>query len=177
MRRFRYVSTAVILVVFLSGCVVSREISQIRHDIEDEFPGAVFDKQVVITVGPVFFRTLGWIARHADDEDAYRAAGYIKEMRRAKVGVFKTERLPENGVPDFDSLRRFERNGWQTAAKVHEGNDHVWVMYRERYESIRDMFVLVLNEDDFVIIRIEGDLNDIVMRAMEDEAFVREMMD
>ena len=162
--------------LLLSGCVVSREISQVRNDIEDEFPGARFDKQVVLSIGPGLFRTLGWIARQANDEDAYRAAEYISEMRRVKVGVYRTEHLPDGGTPDLDSLRRFERNGWMTAAKVHDDDEHVWVMYRERYNEIRDMFILVLDSSDLVIVRVEGDLNDIVERAAADEAFVRDIL-
>ena len=176
-KRLRVLATATMLMVLLSGCVVSREISQIRNDIEDEFPGAQFDRQVVLTVGPRFFRTVGWIARKVNDEDAFRAAEYISEMRRVKVGVFKTERLPSGKIPDFESLERFERNGWQTAAKIHDEDEHVWVLYRERYDAIRDMFVLVLNDDDFVIVRIEGDLDDLFLRVMEDEAFVRDVLE
>jgi hypothetical protein len=167
-----------LVVVFgsvLSGCIVSREISHIRNEIEAEFPGAEFDTEVIISVGPGLFKTLGWILSRVPDEDANLAAAFLRDVHRVKVGVFRTRELPIDGDLELHTLRRFEREGWSMAARVREDDEQVWVMYRERYGHIRDMFVLVLDPDELVIVRFEGNLNEIVRLALEDEMFVMDI--
>ncbi len=160
----------------LTGCIVSREISHIRNEIEAEFPGAEFDTEVIISVGPGLFRTLGWILRRVPDEDANLAAAYLRDVHRVKVGVFRTRELPHDGNLELHTLRRFEREGWSVAASVREDDEQVWVMYRERYGHIRDMLVLVLDPNELIIVRFEGDLNEIVRLALEDEMFVMDIL-
>ncbi len=166
----------VVMGTALGGCIVSREISHVRNEIESEFPGAEFDTEVIVSVGPGLFRTLGWILRRVPDEDANLAAAYLRDVHRVKVGVFRTRELPLDGDLELHTLRRFERNGWSVAARVREDDEQVWVLYRERYGHIRDMFVLVLDPDELVIVRFEGDLNEIVRLAREDEVFVMDIL-
>lgn len=164
-------------VLMISGCMYSREISHIRRDIEREFPGAEFDREFVVSVGPGFFDTVGWLAERVDDYDARRIGDYLNEIRRVKVGVFRTERLPYEGDLELESLQRFSENGWELAVKVQDDQEIVWVLYREWYDEVRDMFILVLDDEDLVIIRIEGYLNRLLEKIVEDETYATRLFD
>ncbi len=160
----------------LTGCIVSREISHMRNEIEAEFPGAEFDTEAIVSVGPALFKTLGWILSRVPDDDANLAGAFLRDVHRVKVGVFRTKELPLDGDLELHTLRRFEKDGWSVAARVREDDEQVWVLYRERYGHIRDMFVLVLDPDELVIVRFEGDLKEIVRLAREDEMFVMDIL-
>jgi len=166
---------AVATCVLLSGCLYSREIAHVKRDIEREFPGSEFDREIVLSVGPGFFRTIEWLARHTADEDGRHAADYISELRRVKLGVYETLKLPYEGELDLPSLKRFDREGWIKAATVRDRDELVWVLYRERYDEIRDMFFLILDDDELVIVRVEGNLNRLLEKVMEDERFAADL--
>lgn len=160
----------------LTGCFYSREIAHVRRDIERQYPEARFERQVVVNAGPVLLRLSRWVARRVDD-DARMAADYLDEVRRVKVGVYRTERLPHLTDLDLPALRRFQRDGWDVAVRVRDDNEAVWVLYRENRRTVRDMYVLVLSDDELVIASIEGHLDRLLQKAIEDHASVSEWVD
>ena len=158
----------------LAGCFYSREIAHIRDDIEDILD-ARFEREVVVTVGPRTFRSVSWIAGRVPDIYAQMASDYVREIDRVKVGVYRVEEAPTRRELRMDRVPRFRRSGWEVAVRVEEEDETVWVLYRERYDSVRDMLVLVLNSDELVIARIEGHLNELVRLAVSDANFVRDV--
>jgi len=164
-------------ILMLSGCMYSREISHIRRDIEREFPGAEFDREFVVSIGPGFLDTVGWLAKRVDDYDARRIGDYLHEIRHVKVGVYSTQRLPFEGDLELESLQRFSKNGWELAVKFRDEHEIVWVLYREWYDEVRDMFILVLDDEDLVIVRIEGYLNRLLEKIVDDETFATRIFD
>lgn len=176
-RLFLLLSILLLSVLIFSGCMYSREISHIRRDIEREFPGAEFEKEFVISIGPGFFDTVGWLAKLVDDDDVHRIGDYLNEIRRVKVGVYRTEQLPFEGDLELESLQRFSENGWELAVKVQDEQEIVWVLYREWYDEVRDMFILVLDDEDLIIVRIEGYLNRLLQKIVEDETYATRLLD
>jgi hypothetical protein len=160
----------------LTGCLYSREVAQVRRDIEREFPGARFDREIVLAVGPGFFSTVGWITRRINDPETRRISAYLDEIRRLKLGVYRIEALPREGPPALETLPRFRERGWEVAATVRDEDDRVWVLYRERYRSVRDMFVLSLTDDELIIVRIEGDLNRLLEKIVADERYAAHLL-
>ena len=161
------------LSLFLSGCLMSREMAHVKRDIESEFPGVELEKEVEITVESGVFTSVGRIlGRVADDDDVYMASRYIQELRRVKVGVYKIRRFPENEPMNLLGLTRFEEDGWELATQVRDRDEMIWVLYREWYDEVRDMFVLVMNDDELVLIRMEGALDHLLEKVIADGVFV-----
>jgi len=159
-----------LLAVLVSGCFYSREISQTRRDLERSYPGLELDQQVVVSIGPLGLRTAGWIAGFVPEEEAQLASRYIREVQRVKVGVYEVDRL--GAARDFDpaALERFERGGWETAARIREDDELVWVMYRERRDTVRDLYVVVLDGDELILARVQGRLNRLMEQVVRDHA-------
>lgn len=170
MHRFTPPFLFFLAMLLCSGCFYSREIAHIRTDVEDILD-ARFDQEVVVTVGPRAFRTISWIARRVPDVYAQMASDYVGEIDRVKVGVYTVRDRPTHRTLAMDKVPRFRRSGWEVAVRVEEDEDTVWVLYRERYGSIRDMLVLALNDDEFVIARVQGHLNELVQMAAQDAHF------
>ncbi|MFT4605700.1 MAG: hypothetical protein ACI9W4_002444 [Rhodothermales bacterium] len=163
-----------ILAPTLAGCMYSREITHIRDDIE-EILGAKFEREVVVTVGPRTFRAASWITGRVPDIYAQMASDYVREIDRVKVGVYRVERRPTTTDLRLDKVPRFKRSGWEVLVRVEEAGDTVWVLYREKYENVRDMLVLVLDDEQLVIARVEGHLNELVRLAVADAAFFKDV--
>lgn len=160
-----------LLVLFMlpmTGCFYSREIVQTRRDIERQYPDAEFDQVIVMNMGPGMLHTMGWIAGWVPEEEAQMAVDYLSEIKRVKVGVYETHYLPELDDVDLPQLERFRKEGWEVAVKVREDDEMVWVLYKEQRDHIRDMYVMVLSEDELVLVRVEGYLDRLVAKAMED---------
>ncbi|GAB5519096.1 MAG: hypothetical protein RhofKO_13470 [Rhodothermales bacterium] len=169
--------TFALLALMISGCFYSREISQTRHDLERTYPDLELDQQVVFSMGPLGLRTVGWIAGFVPEEEAQMASRYVREIQRVKVGVYEVDRIGD--LRDFDpaSLRRFERGGWEVAARIHEDDELVWVMYRERHDTVRDLYVVVLDGDELVLARVQGRLNRLMEQVMQDHTVFADHID
>ena len=167
----------VLVAVSLTGCIYSREIAQTRRDLERHYPDARFDREIVINVGPSSLHTLGWLAGLAPEDEAQMARDYLYEIDRVKVGIYRVERLPD--LDDFDppALQRFERGGWEVAVKARQDDGVVWVLYRERYGAVRDMYAIVLSDEELVLARVKGHLNNLLEKVMDDHYELRNFVD
>jgi len=164
---------ALVAMASITGCLSSKEISHVRRDIEIEIPGSEFTKEAEVSVESGAFKTVGRIlGRVSDNDDLYEAARYVQELRRIKVGVYSVDRLPSDDDINLFELDRFEEEGWEPATFYEDEDEAIWVLYREWYDEIRDMFVLVLNNDELVIVRIEGALDHLLEKVIEDDTFL-----
>lgn len=158
----------------LTGCFYSREMVGTKRAIERELPDVELDREVTLSVGPLALRFTRFVTGFVRDEDAQMARAYLRDISRVKVGVYDVAYLPT--LDDFDPmrLRRF-RDDWEVAVKVREDDQFVWVLYRPERDTVRDLYVLVLSEDELVMARVKGHLNRLVARVMEDHHPLTEM--
>lgn len=152
-----------------SGCLYSREIAHMRRSIEDQYPDAQFDRQVVVSVGPLSMQTLTWIAGLVPDEEAQLARDLIRNIRRVQVGVYNVEGLHSVDGVELERLERFEKDGWQLAVKAREEDGAVWLFYNERRGDVRDLYLLALDDENLVIARVRGSLRNILQAVMADQ--------
>ena len=166
-RKFRVVVFLLATALAGSGCIYSREISHTRRIIEEEIPGSRFDRQIVLSVGSRTLRTAGWISSLMPDDDVDEIRRYLDDIDRVKVGIYDTEALPEDASGGAPQLSAMIERGWEVAVRVRDDRDRVWLLYRSSRRHIRDLFVIVLNEDQLLIARVEGHLDRIVDRRWD----------
>ncbi len=168
----RYSSTlptaalVVLLILPLTGCFFSREISGTRRDIERAYPDLELQQQIVVNLGPLSMRTLRWLSGMVPDEEMNMATDYMRDISRVKVGVYRIDNPASLAGFDADEIRFDDE--WTTAVKTRDEDSRVWVLYKEGGDSVRDLYVVVLGEDDLAIARIRGNLNRLLARIMED---------
>ncbi|NBC17624.1 MAG: DUF4252 domain-containing protein [Bacteroidetes bacterium] len=159
-----------LFVLPMTGCFYSREIAQTRRDIERDLPGADFEREVVVNLGPLSLRTLRWFTGLSEDDDARHARLLLRDLRRVKVGVYRNERaLASLEAVDLPQLRRLERDGWEPAVVLRERDEVVHVYYREHRGTVRDLYVVALAEDELVLARLRGHLGRVLARALQDD--------
>ncbi|MFQ5572065.1 MAG: DUF4252 domain-containing protein [Rhodothermales bacterium] len=173
----RTLLAVLLLALPLTGCFYSREISQTRRDIERQFPGTRFDRGITMSLGPGSLGALGWMAGLVPEPESQMASDYLHEISHVKVGVYRTRYLPNLDEINMSTLRRFERDGWDMAVKTQEENEVVWVFYKERYGEVRDLYVIVLTDEEMVLARIRGHLDRLLRQVMEDHHALDSIME
>ena len=158
----------VLFAVSLTGCFYSRELAQTRRDLERQYPEARFDQEVVVSLWPATLRAVGWLAGLAPEEEAQMAKEYLREIDRVKVGLYSVDYLPDLDEFNPPALRRFRRDGWEVAVKAREDDEIVWVLYRERHNAVRDIYAIVLTDEDLILARVKGHLNRLLEKVMAD---------
>lgn len=160
----RYILVA-FLCVFSSGCIYTSEISKTRKVLEEEMD-ADFDTGIVLSMGPGLFQTAGWITQYVDDEDAQMASRLAYGIRRIKAGVYPIDYLPDLEDLDLPELDRFKRKGWKPALKVEDDDEVSWLLYRERKGRVHDLFVVAFTDDELVLARLQGNLDELLNIAL-----------
>ncbi len=158
----------VLLAVTVSGCVWAPELDDVRREIERQVPGARFESEFKLTLGPGTLGLLRLVTGFVPD--AREANEYLNTIHRVKLAVYRTESLPP--LDDLRLPRRLrallERDGWEVAVKAREEDQMVWVLYRARRNTVRDLYVVALDPDELVLVRFEGRLDRLLQKAIEE---------
>jgi hypothetical protein len=175
--RYRHAAIVLALALLASpGCLRSSELSGVRRDLESQLPGTSFDKELELSLGPALLGIARLVT--AVIPDAQEARPFLRGMSRVQIGVYKTEidSLPALRMPRH--LQTLLDDGWETVVRVHENDESVWVLYRPDGDRIREVFVVVLNDHELVLVKAKGKLEKIVAAALDERdgghAFIRQ---
>jgi hypothetical protein len=146
-----------------AACITFRGPEQIRREISG-ISGVEFDREMGFTVR----RSGMWLVR-----TGMRIAGEdeasLRGVRSIQVGIYQV-RDPENGLHARVPIEARSFSDWDAVVRVHEDDEDVLVMVREHEGSVRNMLVVVSDEEELVLVRMKGRLDGILEEAMA-EAF------
>jgi hypothetical protein len=138
------------------ACVGLHGPEDLRRDLV-QATGVELDRETGISVGPVGVMVARWFT--SEDEVP------LKGVRRVQVGIYTvTDRGNDDygdGLVDLPDLP-----GWESVVRVHEDDESVFVMLHQDKKTIRGMLVLVMERDEWVLVRIKGKLQHVVEQAM-----------
>ncbi len=158
----------VLIVTTSSGCLWAPELDGVRKDIESQLPGASFHREFALSVGPITLGLVRTIIRFVPD--AAEAREYLKDVRSVKIAVYDARNLPAD--PDLRMPKKLgsllEKEGWEIAAKVNQDSDNVWLLYRAEEDSIKDLYAVVLSDDELVLVRAHGNIDQLAVKVMRD---------
>lgn len=161
----------VIYAFLWSGCTGSGQMSQIRADLEDQLESGHYKYMVGVRVGPVLSGVARWVLRLADeDEDTELARDILRDFKRAYVRVYELKgRLSKEEVRTPRPLRDLIRQGWEMGVRVKDEDSNVWMLYKESRHTIRDLYMVVMDDENLVMVRAQGNFEHIVARAIENQ--------
>jgi hypothetical protein len=165
-RTFAAAVTAAMLAT--PGCLWAPELSRVRHDIEHQLPDASFDKEFELSLGPVtlaFARLVTFLIPPARE-----ARQYLHDVSRVQVAVYDHEPLA-NGARNLqmpELLRSLLDEGWEMAVKVKDDDERVWLLFRAEDDVVREVFVVVLSENELVLVKAKGRLERVLTRVLHD---------
>jgi hypothetical protein len=174
--RYHYRCRAPVLIVIAlliaaggtsSGCLWAPELANVRRDIERQIPQARFDKEIELSLGPLSLALARVVTRFVPD--AREARSYLRDVRRIQIAVYNAHDLPPTtGVEMPAVLRELQAQGWVTAVKVRDGEELVWVLYRLENESVTELYVVALDDEELVLVRAKGKLEKLAARALQE---------
>lgn len=177
-RRDKYIRIALLLVMplLLGGCFRARSLERIAEEISWQYPDADFDREFSVSLGSL---ALGLVRLGAGfAEEGREAREYLSGVRRVQIAVYKVRNLQAidhaeipKGLSDL-----LEDDDWEVVVKTNEPTERVWILYREDGEVIRDVHITVLSDDELVLIRVSGQINDILNKAIEDHGQLTTMV-
>ena len=74
--------------------------------------------------------------------------------------------------------QRFESlldEGWEMAIKAREHGESIWVMYRSDDDEIREVYIIVLDPDELVLVKVRGRLDRLFAKVMEEHGDLGEL--
>jgi len=167
-------STAITIVLLVaisgtvSGCLWAPDLAGVRKDIERQLPGVHFEKKIELTLGRVAIAFARLITRFVPE--AREAGQYLHDINRVAIAVYETERMPAPITVSMPkSLKKLrERDDWELAVRVCQDDESIWLLCRTEKDEIREVFLVVLSEDELVIVRSKGRLDRVVAAAISE---------
>ena len=144
--------------LFSLSCVLHGP-GDLKRELSDS-AGVELDKEFGMTLG----RTSTWLARKVVKWSGETDIS-LKGVRKVEIGVYEVKGLR----PGLEARQRLELSDlpdWNPIVHVHDDGEDVFVLIKEREDQIRGLLVVVAEEDEWVLVRIRGKLNQIVEDAM-----------
>ena len=149
------------------GCVWTPELNNIKQDIASQIPGATFEHEVSFAIGPggmALARAVTTLVPPARE-----ARNWLADVSRVEVAVYEVVRseLPER----LQTPRRIAEmlaDGWEMAARVRQQNEAAWVLYKLDGDSVREVFVVALDQEELVMVKVKGHLERVIARALNE---------
>ncbi|HEV2843925.1 MAG TPA: DUF4252 domain-containing protein, partial [Thermoanaerobaculia bacterium] len=95
----------------------------------------------------------------------------LTSVRRVEVATYRVSDLPD--LADIDSKLRFEKrlaqNGWSMMVRSREAGSRAWMFVRDNGKgSLRNLFVVELDDSELTLVRIDGRLDHAFAAAIAD---------
>ena len=161
-----------VLSVFLCGCVESSMVTRARMDLEDELPETEFEKEFAIRLGRLSTAIVKPVAFFAlENEEGDGEAGFLRKIKKVHFASYQVEGFPDDlGTRSLRSLdERMRKQGWNRMVRTRDSGEITWVFVRENGDEIRDLLVVALADDEMVIVRVGGRLDQMVAALIADD--------
>ena len=157
-----------LLLPFLGGCLMSREISSLQRDIAARNSEIDMRRNFVLNVGGGSLYMLERLVQMVDHEELNHASEYLHYIDRLKVGIYDV-RIPDDAGPlNLIDDQLLDRNKWERAIAVRDERSAFVLVHPRDAEHIRDLFLFSASDDQLVILKFQGDAGRIVSMALAD---------
>jgi hypothetical protein len=159
---------SLLLALQLGACKATPSVDEVRAEIEERFPGASFEPDVHLRLGPIGMGLVHWLAGMAGEPNDKNLA-MARAIRRVEIATYKVRSLPAademRWSPGFE--RRLAQAGWTAVLRVAEQGDRTWLFYRgDQGAAISDLYLVALDGDELALIRINGRLDRLFAEAV-----------
>jgi hypothetical protein len=160
-----------LIVMTTAGCVFTPGLNRIQNMVAEEIEPATMKTEIKLNLGPLAMSAAKLVTRLASVEE--EGLEYLNCIDHVELNIQKISGLSSiHGIRWPRELdRRLEEEGWEVLVRAREDEEIVLVLYKSHRKTIRSMFVLVLDTHELVLVKVDGELDTLVMEALEDHAF------
>jgi len=157
------------LLCMFTGCMSfsDRPLRPVARSISQQIPEIRLEKEFAVSIGGGMFKFLDVITLNEAD---------LSAMDHVQLAVYKVSKKGRNTEIDFSGLN-FEQTllekdsslHWDTIIRVRDEGEQVWVLVGMDLKklSLEAVVVFVLDQDQLVLINVDGDLDRMLEFAME----------
>jgi len=152
------------------GCTPVTGYSTARLELQRQLAPLKIKPVVSFSLGAFSMGCIRKLADMAEDNDI---AAYLEDVSGATVDIYEVpEREGELPVARIsDVADRLREKNWEILAKVRDGSELALILYRLEKQQLVSVFVAALDRSDLILVEIEGNLNRVIQKAMQREAF------
>ncbi|NNG26039.1 MAG: DUF4252 domain-containing protein [Ignavibacteriaceae bacterium] len=157
----------------LTGCIgVNRQFSEVKNKIMGEL-GDEYKTEFQFSVGPALIHVSSLFVNLAAEEE------YIDDMLReissVQVGVYNriegsTYKASLTTLNSIDE--EMSSNGWKFIVRTIDRNELTTIyISADLEELLQKMYIINLNDEELVIVEVNGDLKKVISYAIEEKSF------
>jgi len=159
--------------VTLTGCIgVNRQFSEIKNKIMGDL-GDDYKTEFQFSVGSSLIHVSSWFVDLAADEEY--VDDMIREISSVQVGIYNRidDATHKAGFSTLNSIdEEMTSNGWKYLVRTIDSNELTTIyISADPEELLRKMFIINLNDDELVIVEVNGDLKKVITYAIEERNF------
>lgn len=152
----------------LAGCGGAPSVEAVRWELQHRFPHARFEREEHVHLGRFSMAFVHGILRMVPDTE--EARNIVNPIHSIDMATYKVHDLP-----DLDRLtaetgfeRQLAREGWSTTVKAKDADgSRTWLFTRaDAAGSLRNLFVVSLENDELTLVRIDGRLDSAFAAAI-----------
>jgi hypothetical protein len=151
---------AALLIILVAAPACSlRGPEGIRREISRS-TGYEYNREFGMTLGRIGL-AVARLAMGEDDADKR----ILRGLTRIQVGVYQVDERPQN--PGDLELGRISMASWEPMMSVKEEDEDVLILLKRKRGSVREMLVVVSENDELTIVRMKGKLDQVLEEAAQ----------
>ena len=157
--------------VVSSGCATAATSSSIAEALESTLPECRLERDSTMVLGRTSLALLRGLSGIADDELDDDAREILRGVRRIEVTSYRSARACEVVSAPPQVSRQLAADGWHAMiAAVEDEGELSWVFTREGPDGgTSGMLVIALDQEELEVVRLDGDIDRILLAAVEDD--------
>lgn len=164
-------SVATMVALLMVGCKQSPTAEQVRLELEQQLPGAQFERESHIHLGRISMGAVKQVLRFTSPKGSIERQ-LIASLKRVDVATYRVVSPPDNPAPTSLSVlqHRLEQAGWSVIVKERAFDERTWVISREDDSgSIRSLCVVSLDAYELEVVSVDGRLDEFLAAAIADD--------
>jgi len=155
----------------LVGCKDAPAVSSVRWQLEQQIPGAEFEREFHIRLGRMSLGLVKGLAGWALEDEAGKSM--LRAVKRVDVGTYRVVALPplEQIKAPHSLQTKLGDSGWNLLVREQSEDERVWVFVRNDPQgAIRNVYVIALDETELTMVSLEGRLDEVLVELIAEDA-------
>jgi hypothetical protein len=150
------------------GCFWNPDIDDMVDALEIAVAPAELDPQVQLRLGRATMGMARTALRWADhdDPDAVLAGDILDGIREVHLGIYEVWGLDDVPRLPRSLVERLDLEGWNLIVEARDWRSAVWVLSQIQGDEVRGLYVVSLEADELVVVRLHGDLTRAIDAAV-----------
>jgi hypothetical protein len=160
-----------LLPLLVNGCLgINEEFEGVR-DMVILSTGNDYKSEFQFSIGSVTITVSSWVVDASTDDNF--PSDILEDVSSVQVGVYK-KLQGTTSSPNFQTLLEIEpemqASGWRSILRSYKDNELTGIYVRNsKEEQLNRLFVISLEDDELVLVEVEGDLNEAIATVIREK--------